>query len=435
MVHSLTWGNVNNRSSVRGSSRRAEMLCDIISRRDVRMRSVKVAAVTIAIALVVLTLVAQPVSANPTTRRQSLRAYIDENYDAVAEGGYSLPDELVSRVDPTFGAISIFNEWDLLGVRPPVIDFLKVKNFTQKLHWTLVSETADRYGGFGEYIAGPVDQQSAYDGINLFDLLSQQVLNDIPNIENVELNGTAALYWINQTQTESGGFSDRVGDSPDIVSTYYALNSMEIALQTSEEDTWEKWLLNSTATVEWILSCREGDVFKLSPESSIVGVTATAAGVLALEILGETIPNRQAIINWLVDRQVVSDEYDAYLGGFEEGILTNDTNLASTYWALRALNLLNGIAAMDGNMASRFIVDCQAADGSFALAPNSSVGSLYLASFAIRALDYLGADYENLLNEEDPNNPDPPFLDWRWILILGIVVVAAIGGFYALRMD
>ena len=86
------------------------MLSDIMFRRDVRMRSVKIAALAIAIALVVVTLVAQPVSANPTTRRQSLRAYIDDNYDVI-EGGYSLPNQEVSRADPTVGAILIFDDW------------------------------------------------------------------------------------------------------------------------------------------------------------------------------------------------------------------------------------------------------------------------------------------------------------------------------------
>ncbi|MHA2140675.1 MAG: prenyltransferase/squalene oxidase repeat-containing protein [Candidatus Thorarchaeota archaeon] len=398
------------------------------------MRSVKIAAATIVVALVVLALVAQPVSANPSTRRQSLRAYIDENYDT-AEGGYSLPDEQVSRVDPTFGAISIFNDWELLSVRPPVIDFHKIKNFTQKLHWTLVSETADRYGGFGEYIAGPVDQQSAYDGINLFDLLSQEALTDIPGIENVEFNGTAALYWINQTQNDSGGFSDRVGDSPNLLSTFYALNSMELALETSEDDTWEKWLWNSTATVEWILSSMEGDVFKLSPESSIVGITATAAAVLALTILGETIPNQLAIIDWILSRQVISSDQSVFVGGFEESILTNDTNLVSTYWALRTLDLLGGMASVNRDLAARFIVDCQAADGSFAIVPGSSAGSLYDASLAIKSLSYLGTDYENFMQEEDPNSPPPPLIDWRWGLIVGIIVVAAVLAIYSARMD
>ncbi|MHA2071770.1 MAG: prenyltransferase/squalene oxidase repeat-containing protein [Candidatus Thorarchaeota archaeon] len=398
------------------------------------MRSIRIAAVTIAIALVVVALVAQPVSANPTTRRQSLRAYIDESYDVV-EGGYTLPGQQASMVDTTFGALSIFDDWDLLGVRPPVINFLKMKNFTQKLHWILVSETAERYGGFGQYIAGPVDQQSAYHGINIFDILSQDMLGDIPNLETVEFNGTAALFWINQTQTESGGFSSEVGNSPDLVSTFYALNSYEIAIQSSEDDTWEKWLLNSTATVDWILSCRDGDGFKLSPESNIAGVTATAAGVLALTILGETIPNHQGIVDWILERQVVSSEYNIFLGGFEESLLTNDTNLASTFWALRALDLLGGLASIDADMASRFIVDCQAADGSFALAPGADTGSLYYASFAVKALSYLGTEHENLMQEEDPNNPPPPLIDWRWGLIIGIVVIAAVGGLYSVRMD
>ncbi|MFW9846670.1 MAG: prenyltransferase/squalene oxidase repeat-containing protein, partial [Candidatus Thorarchaeota archaeon] len=320
------------------------------------MRSVKIAALTIVLALVVVTFVAQPVSANPTTRRESLRAYMDEHYDST-EGGYSLPGFQTSYVYPTFAAMAIFEEWNLLEVRPPIVDYLMIKNFTQKLHWTLVSETTDRYGGFGEYIAGPVDQQSAYDGLNLFDLLSSSALIDIPDIDDIKLNGTAALFWINQTQYEDGGFSDRIGQPPDMLSTYYALHSMEIALETNEDDTWEKWLLNRTAMIDWILSCRDGDAFKLNPNSERVGVTATAAAVLALTVLGESITDHLDIIDWIVSRQVV-DETATFVGGFEETLLSNDTNLESTYWALVALDMLGGIESVDADLAARFIVDC-----------------------------------------------------------------------------
>lgn len=397
------------------------------------MRNVKIAAVAIVLTLVVVTFVAQPVSANPTTRRQSLRAYIDENYDTT-EGGYSFPDQQVSRADPTWGAMGIFEEWGLLDDRPPVVDFMKLKNFTQKLHWTLVSETADRYGGFGEYIAGPVDQQSAYDGINLFDLLSSSVLMDIPDIDEIQLNGTAALYWINQTQYEDGGFSDRVDQPPDILSTYYALHSMEIALQTDEADTWEKWLLNRTAMVDWILSCRDGDAFKLNPDSERVGVTSTAAAVLALTILGESITEHLAIIDWLVSRQV-TDETATFVGGFEETLLANDTNIESTYWALTALDMLGGIESVDADLAVRFIVDCQAADGSWGTVPGFELGSLYFAFYAIKSLNNLGTQYMDLLNEEDPNNLPPPLIDWKWVFVIGLIIIAAVAGLIALRLD
>ena len=166
-----------------------------------------------------------------------------------------------------------------------------------------------------------------------------------------------------------------------------------------------------------------------------MGVTPTAAAVLALTILGETIPDHQGIVSWILNRQVISSEYSSFLGGFEESILTNDTNLASTYWALRALDLLGGLASVDADLASRFIVDCQAADGSFSLTPGAETGTLYHASYAVKALSYLGTEYENLMQEEDPNNPPPPLIDWRWGLIIGIIVVAAIGGLYSVRMD
>ena len=46
-----------------------------------------------------------------------------------------------------------------------------------------------------------------------------------------------------------------------------------------------------------------------------------------------------------------------------------------------------------------------------------------------------GGTYSAMLNEEDPNNPQAPLIDWRIVVIIGIVVIATVVAYVSLRMD
>ncbi|MHA2286217.1 MAG: prenyltransferase/squalene oxidase repeat-containing protein, partial [Candidatus Thorarchaeota archaeon] len=324
--------------------------------------------------------------------------------------------------------------------RPPPIDLVKMKNFTRKLHWRTGGEDYDRYGSFAEFIAGPATIETTYFGLKLWELMLSHY--DVPGMENIEINETQILVYVNNTQTESGGFGFHVGESPDIVSTYYAiylLTELITLINEPLEVNLDTWLWNLTATTEWILSCRDGNGFKLSPESNIVSVTATAAALLALEKLQVTLPTSdlQAIQTWIIERQTTNNETAQFVGGFEEAQFTNDTNLVSTYHALQALVMLNAIPSIDVPAVAEFIVNCQADDGGWGPVPDLSGGSLLYAAFAVEALRILdeGGTYSAMLNEEDPNNPQAPLIDWRIVVILGIVVIATVVAYVSLRMD
>jgi prenyltransferase beta subunit len=401
------------------------------------MKNIKAAGTIIAVALLVMTFTAQPVAA--ASRYDSLLAFISDSYD-IAEGGYAYYDETTSRSDASFAAAGILTEWGILDDRPPVINITKLKQLTFKLHWRTGTEDLDRYGGFSHYIAGPVTQRTTFDVISILDILDNPEHQDVININDpdIQVNFTAVLVWLNKTQTDSGGFGSEPEKPADVLSTFYALTSMDYALDVVDdaEETWDKWLMNRTATIEYILSAREGDAFKLSPESHVTSATATAAAVLALNSLEEIsqIGDLQPIVDWVIDRQTTSEE-DELAGGFEESILTNDTNLITTYWALTMLDTVNAMAGVNASSAARFIVNCQSEDGAFALVPGASDGLLYTAYQAVRSLNILGEEYSNLIHEGDPNNPDAILIDWRVIVVVGIILAAAIMAIVALRYD
>ncbi len=401
------------------------------------MKKVQIASIMVIVALVGVAFTV-PVSANPGTRWDSLNAYMTENYDADVEGGYSLPDGEASRLYPTYGAAMVLDERGLFDYRPPSVDILKLKNFTRKIQWKSGGEDYDRYGAFAIYIAGPVSTEYNYYGLKLWELLSQEKFSDIPQISKVEINETAGLVFLNKTQTEAGGFGRNVDETPDIISTFQSLYVMDYYV-TQLGKSMDEYLWNRTATIEWILDCSEGDGFKLHPNSNLPSLQATTAGLMALDILGELsrIGDTSVIRNWILDRQVLDSDMEMLVGGFEEGNSTNDPNLKTTHAALEALELLTAMDNVNKSVAARFIVNCQAADGSWGNVPEQETGRLFYAGLAVDALRLLdeSGTYTTLLFEEDPNNPAGPIIDWRLGLIIGIIIVAAVVGIIATRFD
>ncbi|MHA1575920.1 MAG: prenyltransferase/squalene oxidase repeat-containing protein, partial [Candidatus Thorarchaeota archaeon] len=150
-----------------------------------------------------------------------------------------------------------------------------------------------------------------------------------------------------------------------------------------------------------------------------------------------SIADLENIQNWIVDRQQLTSETGSFIGGFEESYLTNDTNILSTYYALEALDVLDVMNLINSSAAAQFIVDCQAVDGAWGLVPGQATGELYYAALAFQSLRLLdeSGTYGNLLLEEDPNNPSPFVIDWRVMFLVSFILVAAVIGFYSLRMD
>jgi prenyltransferase beta subunit len=399
------------------------------------MKKAKVVAIAFAFTLVLLAFTAQPVAA--ASRYDSLRSYMNSRYDAV-RGGYTIPGEGVTRVIPTSGAITIMNEVGTLDNRPPPVTIQDVMNFAVTQQWTTGNEaTEPKYGGFMEYLLGPVNNEVNYRGLVLWQLLKAQ--GDIPGTESYDINATANLYWINTTQTESGGFSSEAGVYPDLISTAYALRSIRIIDTLYPlENAWD-WFLNETATVEWIESCKDGDAYKLSPISDRASVSATAAAVMAYTALDpvSSVPGAGSIQSWLVTRQVLEYDESDSVGGFEEANGTADPNLLSTYFALSAMEILNTLSTINATAAETFILNCQSEDASFGIIPGLSTGKLIYSGYACEMLNMPGFSgaHDILSSSIDPYSSGDPGIEWRWAIVFGIIVVALVLAVLSVRQD
>ncbi|TXT55923.1 MAG: conserved exported protein of unknown function [Candidatus Thorarchaeota archaeon] len=394
------------------------------------MKKGKAICIAIALALVTMTFIVQPVSAS-STRLESLRAYIDPRYDPDT-GAYGFEEGGASWASATYSALTLFEAQNLLDARPPIIDMFDTKNFTARIQWdTGDPEEEDRYGGFSRYQAGPVDMRSTYVGIELWRMISEHQ-QGIPNIENVDFNETAVMVFLNKTQNDDGGFGSVVGADSDMLSTYQGLYIMSY-IDSNFEESMDVWLQNETMTYNWIMECFKDQAFLLHPDARSAGVTPTATALMALDILDRlTSFDAQDVENWLINRQI-TEEDQGFVGGFEEGVNTNDTNIISTYYALEAFTLFGSISSVNTSIAEDFILSCQAADGSWGLNPGVEEGSFPYIAYAISSLDMI--DAMDGLNEIDPNSENYPLIDWRIALVIGVIVAAVIIGILSVKMD
>jgi hypothetical protein len=414
------------------------MLSYIEQNRDESMKNIKSATLLVVVALLTISIFVQPSAANPTTREQSLKAYIDERYDkGVTEAGYALVSGQAKRVEATYGAMTVLNDLGYLDARPVPVAMDLMKNWTWKLQWKPpLSEDDARFGGFASFISGIPTIETNYYAVKLYQILWEQESSVSPpfNMEDVEINGTSSMFFISKTQAESGGFGQQEGNSPDMMTTYQAISSLYILadIETEKGNSVDATdYFNMTSLVSWIESCRVGDAYKLAPASEGVGVSPTAAAIIVMNLIGEPISGINNIGNWILDRQVEEDT--SFPGGFEESILTVDPNIETTYYAMKALEITGQLVDVNSTV-SGFILDCQAQDGAWGFAPEQEEGSLVYAAYAAESLDLIGS-VNTYLSQEDPNNPSAPLFDWRYGVILGIILVGIIVGVISLRLD
>ncbi|NWF95487.1 MAG: hypothetical protein HXY34_05055 [Candidatus Thorarchaeota archaeon] len=402
------------------------------------MNKAKVACVTVVLTLVLLSIAVPPASANPGTRLDSLYAYLNTRYDSANEGGYSVSGEVISRIGSTYSALVALDELGYLATRPPLIDLVKTKNFTTKVQYESSKYEIKNinYGGWGDTFAVNATTVTTYQALNLWELLIKH--DDIPKMSLLNIKINEVPVFINRTHSVSGGFANRPNGTADVLSTFYALWSLDYVIKKSpQSNNWTTWLPNPDNTTQWILSCMDGNAFKLSPASRVTGVTATAAALMSLKILDKLnmLNNTQGIRDWLLARQVQTVSVGMHVGGFTEGVATNDTNLMSSYFALLGLDALNALELVNATGAIDFILDCQSADGSWGLVPQMTTGKIGNIGIAIKALKMLESNVYGLLLEQDPNHPAPSLVDWRVVVIVAVTATAVIAAVVSVRRD
>ncbi len=150
-------------------------------------------------------------------------------------------------------------------------------------------------------------------------------------------------------------------------------------------------------TTEWIAACRAADGgFGWFPGDS-AHTSTTGMALEALATLGalDELPARQELLSWLKARQQPDGgfiEKDGYFGRGKTLPWGSQSSLEATFWAVKALDLLNS-APTDPEAAAKFIAARQRESGAFdasEYAGSTVESATYTTYWAVGALKTLG---------------------------------------------
>ena len=301
--------------------------------------------------------IAFPVTAQSNWRSE-VHNYIYNNL-CKSDGGYGWEDQPDSHITPTFAAIGTLNN---LGMLPEegdtLVEFIKthhpqkgrnkeagpsgteMRNLVyqqiQSILW-LNGDASDFQSEVSVWKtqAGKLANYERHK----YPVMVQEAM--IPICQNlIGVNLTDQSEFINYFQTHrraNGSFNNGPtlkGGDGNILNTYWGLYALNVLNAPKHQ-------INET--IEWLQNCQlKNGGFTHQPDPQIGindDVIYTWSGIKALQLLGAKPKNRGAAINYLVSLRNVD-------GGFGNRSGLHSTPEA-TYYAIDALKVLNGFAALD----------------------------------------------------------------------------------------
>ncbi|MHA1271159.1 MAG: prenyltransferase/squalene oxidase repeat-containing protein [Candidatus Helarchaeota archaeon] len=294
-----------------------------------------------------------------TTRGDLLISFTDRCYNT--EGGFTeYPNNNPPDIQSTYQSLYILSTYGLL-FRYDKITIAR---------W--INETQNSDGGFPYIENESSSMEATFYAVMTLKLLGYMPHNNVTN-------------WINQCWNDNFGFGNIPNSTSTILSSYYALSILSfLGINLSQYNT-SQWLLtlqnnqselnygafssdginynllttyfalealnltgnlndiNKTAAIEWISACQNIDPYKsqtygsFSSDSSSLdySIMNCYAALKSLTLLNSSINLSQYIIDWILNCQNLID------GGFATSITVQSSSVASSFYAIISLNILN----------------------------------------------------------------------------------------------
>jgi ABC-2 type transport system ATP-binding protein len=247
-------------------------------------------------------------------------------------------------------------------------------NLTQLDEWFESNKAENGFFGLKSVIAN-------YWGINSANIARNKGIISASNYENVS-------NYIKDCQNEDGGFGIRLNDPSDILSTYCAINTLNLLNDEPQNKTgaihWLKSLQNADGGFKTYIDLSYlyqfyGSLFELfltdEFNNSKSSIPATYFAVNSLDSLGTSPENLNNLTIWVQSMQN-SDGGFSFNLGFK-------SDLVSTYYAIKTFEYLPN--KIDARMSAiEFLRGCQGSNGAYSIYP-------YLADFI--EYDYLFISY------------------------------------------
>ena len=270
---------------------------------------------------------------------------------------------------------------------------------------------------FQNSLKGKISPLFSQSGAIIYDLYYLYSSLDLLDYSISSGDKVLTMLYLEKTNRTMGGFAPtNVTTSASLISTYYVIQLYsQIGMLNS---------INKTLHKEWVLNCFNSDGGFGGNSSSPSTLANTYYGLLALEALGSLneLPNPSKTMNYLKSFYI-SDESDLEnYGGYAADNYTTTAFLSSTYYCVKALELLDADDQLNDEETIEWVLSRQNfEDGGFtensdgADQRSSSVTSSY---FAFEILNTFDSEL-SMLNE------DIWMVEFSWLILL--IVLSVIG--------
>ncbi len=208
--------------------------------------------------------------------------------------------------------------------------------------------------------------------------------------------------------TNYGGFyADHKANMTTIQYTHYAVASLALLNQTFSIDY--QLVVNFTSNLQLTNITKYPDTAG-GFMNFFNGTPTVAATYYALEVLDLynelSRANSSLALSWLNSSQILTTPTTASYGGFVNGREATIADIQSTFMAIRGLQILSSLNAMNQSAAINFILSCYQSDsnypqyqGGFSSTPDSIVATPLATYYAVAALAILGATNQLVTND------------------------------------
>lgn len=249
---------------------------------------------------------------------------------------------------------------------------------------------------------------------NLYYLLfSLELLEGLDELSSEDKN--IIIDWIDITKNENGGYGNDI-NLPTVFHTFFSVKIL--SLLSSENNS------NVQKHVDWILSCYNTDGGFGGNEISESGIISTYYAVSSIDFLtniSDLSSQNESIIEYVLGFYN-SDSYDPQnYGGFSQLIDVSKTQISTTYYCVSTVNYLE-TTQLDSQAILNWVLQFQnPIDGGFSEFKSdeaTSYSSMITTYYAFNIIKYLDPTFSSLIE----NVWDVEFNPIILIIIIAVVI-------------
>ena len=375
-----------------------------ISFRVVKLKKNKLITTILLITVMILPLLAPVVAyedANPylTSRKEAVVSYLVAHLDT-SSGGFS-ENDVNTDLATTYRAITSLS---LLGV---LSEIYTVKTVT----WIDTHRNTTN----GGYSSDPnnLDKVSIY--ATSYAMGSLIVLGQTNEIQS------DVTTFIDSLQNSDGGYGNMIGNKSTITNTFLALQALKSynSMGNIDNATAYLWSKQNNNSLEdnygaFITNSSQTSYTIMSSWDAVNGLYQVLQGSIVVN-------NTNALINWVAACQNLA--YNTVdKGGISNSPIEDSSQMIYTYAASGIVNLLDRKSDLELSSLKSWILNHQNADGGFSSSSSTTSSSVSTTYYALLALNYIDGNLNSLF----VTVPWQVYPEFSVVLIVVLIVIAAV---------